>query len=99
MRRIVHFIYNDEIHTKDFKYFSYDIWLDCFYTLIEGKPTMIAEVFDRWVDAKQYLEEYLQAPRIEDIYSIKNCEDFNKEGLVKGLEEVEEILKKHTGEK
>lgn len=35
----------------------------------------------------------------EITYGIKNCEDFNKEGLVKGLEEVEEILKKHTGEK
>jgi len=32
-------------------------------------------------------------------YTIKNCEDFNKEGLVKGLEEVEEILKKHMGGK
>lgn len=32
-------------------------------------------------------------------YTIKNCEDFNKERFVKVLEEVEEILKKHAGEK
>jgi len=31
--------------------------------------------------------------------AIKCWEDFNKQGLIKVLEEVEEILKKHTGVK
>lgn len=73
-----------------------------FWVVVEIIIICLINKFDSMDGATYYIALRLLLSNIlgkEITYGIKNCEDFNKEGLVKGLEEVEEILKKHTGEK